>query len=259
MRFSYLVALMLAGCPSAWSSTLITASSTCEIDQPGPVFTDSHTVTLSAPTNMINGLDCTSPYGAIIFSSSRVIDSINLLGPTVFGIDGSIDLIAKTATPYRAFASLKIHLFSQDTYIPSGGSGAGFISGTSGGAINGTGLNLVTPFGTCSDAFCPMLGFPFSIPFVFGQPLTITVTGDLSLGINSVPGDFADSDVNVAVGSIGVFDATGKPISATFTPAPEPAAWLSGISALLLIVLFRQLKPIKNPLPLNLGSIKIHQ
>jgi hypothetical protein len=180
---------------------------------------------------MINGLDCSSPYGAIIFSSSGVVDSINLLGLIETGMNGLIELVPKTGTPYPANASLKIHLFSQDTYIPSGGSGAGFLSGTSGGVVNGVGLNLVTPFGSCSDIFCPSGPAPFSIPFVFGVPLTITVTGDLTLGINSVLGDSTDSNVAVAVGSIGAFDATGKPIAATFALAPEPAAWFSSISA----------------------------
>jgi hypothetical protein len=178
------------------------------------------------------------------------MDSINLQGVNGFLISGLIDLILKTAFAYPAVASLKIDLFSQDTYIPSGGSGAGFIRGVTGGLIGGDGsVDLVTPFGSCSSMACPMGPVPYQIPFVFGQPLTLTVIGDLTLGINSVLGDSRDGDVSVAVGSIGVFDQNGNPISATFTLTPEPAAWLSSISGLLLIVLIRQVTPRKYPLP----------
>jgi hypothetical protein len=239
-----------------YGSTLVTANISCQIIDSttgSVVFNDSHGLTITDPSTHFDqpvNLGCTSPYGSVV-EGSRIQSRISLGS---FGGDINTDL-DKTLSfepsgPQFAMSALDdIRISQQQTFIATGASGIGFLTGMNFGTslyddqfpavIAFLKQIVTTPFGSCNT--CGDAVGSFSYQFTFGQPFTLDVEAELTIMAKQFAGyDFGivGADVGLSAGFSKVVDANGNPIpGATFAAVPETGTWLLTLAGILLIAL----------------------
>jgi hypothetical protein len=271
MLSRYLLLGVLITCSRPmYGGTVVTANISCQIidnTTGNVVFNDSHGLTITDPsTNFFDqhvGLFCTSPFQGSVGLGSLEIASRILLGSqsSPESVEAGLEenLLFQSFGPQFAVSALgDIHISQQQTFIATGASGIGFLTGNYGAAsddfIFGAFATLpnqfiTTPFGSCNK--CTMVDpVPFSYQFTFGQPFTLDVEGELTMNLGPTVSQF-DRNIGAEVGLhaevLGVVDANGNPIpGATFVAIPETGTGLLALAGILLVLV--QLRSTLTPL-----------
>ena len=254
----WLLAVLAGCCPLVQGDTIVTASASCQIYHFGALVSDQSqqtTVTDGSSQIQIPGLSgCSSIQGIVIGITGSVLSSIDLNGPNSnFSMVGQVQPLFSRGpsgqpilnpNEYSEHILLGIHFSTQETYIATGGNGIGILSGTESGnsdffpGSNPLNQSIRTPFGDCLGC-SDQRPSPYSYQFVFGQPFTIDVEGDLVIDPQLLGEEAASAGVAVFASHRGVFDSNGNPIpNVTFTLVPEPGTnILAGIGLLLIPIL----------------------
>jgi hypothetical protein len=194
------------------------------------------------PANVApSGLNCNTPYGFVAFGGTFVNSAVNPQSQSLIQATADAGLISGGSSPYRVDVSIDLRFAVQQTFIATGGTGIGILQGSTsaggGGVFNGpvhfSAASFTTPFGEPLDNN----PYPLSYEFIFGQPFTLSWSGEISFELpDGSPGSDGFTD-NALVFS--VIDQSGKPISATFTPITVPEPKTTGsLGAGLLVTAF---------------------
>jgi hypothetical protein len=274
MLSRYLLLGVLIGCSHlTYGGTVVTANLSCQIidnTTGNVVFNDSHGLTITDPsTNFFDqhavGLFCTSPYGRVGLGSLEIASRI-LLGsqssPESVAVGLEENLFFQSFGPQFEVSALgDIHISQQQTFIATGASGIGFLTGhysaASDDSIFGVFATLpnqfvTTPFGSCNK--CTIVDPPvnFSYQFTFGQPFTLDVEGELTINLGPTVSQFdriIAAGVGVTANVFGVVDANGNPIpGATFVAIPETGTGLLALAGILLVLLHSTFTPLRGVL-----------
>jgi hypothetical protein len=248
-----LVFVLVSFTPLLCGSTVVTATSSCQVfhfGSPDPIFTQSQNVafTTNAISGEINGLDCVTPFGSVVYpgptSFTSKADVFETLASLFTGT--AVNAMEVDHVLFGFAHSAHIHVSTQNTFIASGGTGIGILKGTSRGfsdtfgTVSATGSDsLTTPFGGCPPTCSEFPVVPFSFQFVFGQPFTIDVESDLAFEVSLSSTGVFSTGASFGAGLQSVVDANGNPIpGVAFTAVPEPGSALLGGAALLLGAVF---------------------
>ena len=259
-RYLLLVLSVLIICSHMiYGGTVVTADISCQIIDTttgNVVFNDSHGSTITDPSANFDqpvGLGCTSPYGSISTQPSQIRSDISLGSQGLGGISLNLfqSLRFVPSGPQFAMSVLEdVRISQQQTFIATGASGIGFLTGqyfaasnfddTFPALITFSNRIVTTPFGSCNDCF-EVDGAPFSYQFVFGQPFTLDVEGELTTMAKKFAGlpDAFSVGASVELSSFvsAVVDANGHPIpGATFAAVPETGTWLLTLAGILLVL-----------------------
>jgi hypothetical protein len=239
-----------------YGDTLVTASISCQIidrSTGNVVFNDSHGLTITDPSTIFDqrvSLGCASPYGTVAAFSE--ISSQMFVGPQGPGsrIEASLvqNMDLHPSGPQFAVSAVgDIRISQQRTFMPTGASGIGFLTGQYGASEDDSNSGaappiqfVTTPFGSCNG--CNDVGpVNFSYQFTFGQPLTLDVEGELTIVGGPTFGQFSGftgANVGVTADVFAVVDANGNPIPGATLTVPETGTGLLTLAGFLAALFF---------------------